>query len=92
MTYFNDTFELYKGPDRITINEQGIAWEGDKGGKFRRSFNSSALQWIDPEDEHFIIWMRTAGLPNFKKLWGKIEIDLQPGDYHVKIKNNYNSK
>jgi hypothetical protein len=23
-------------------------------------------------DEHFIVWMRTAGLPNFRKLWGKL--------------------
>merc|ERR1711865_689983 len=25
--------------------------------------------------EHFIVWMRTAGLPNFRKLYGKIEKD-----------------
>lgn len=24
-------------------------------------------------DEHFIVWMRTAGLPSFRKLYGKIE-------------------
>lgn len=33
--------------------------------------------------------MSTAGLPEFRKLWGKIEEDLQPGDYYVKITNNY---
>lgn len=39
--------------------------------------------------EHFIVWMRTAGLPNFRKLWGKIESDLAPGTYTVHIKNSY---
>jgi len=24
------------------------------------------------KDEHFIVWMRTAGLPNFRKLYGNI--------------------
>ena len=33
--------------------------------------------------------MRTAGLPNFRKLWGKIEKDLPKGDYTLKINNNY---
>lgn len=31
-------------------------------------------------DEHFIVWMRTAGLPNFRKLYGKIDSDLKSGD------------
>ena len=41
-------------------------------------------------DEHFMVWMKTAGLPNFRKLWGKIEEDLQPQTYKVVIENNYN--
>ena len=32
------------------------------------------------EDEHFIVWMRPAGLPNFRKLWGRIEKDLNKND------------
>lgn len=45
------------------------------------------------EDEHFIVWMRTAGLPNFRKLWGKIEntTALTPGAVlTLNIMNNYN--
>lgn len=34
--------------------------------------------------------MRTAGLPNFRKLWGKISNDLLPGTYTVAITNKYN--
>jgi hypothetical protein len=29
--------------------------------------------------------MRTAGLPNFRKLWGRIENGLAAGDYIVQI-------
>lgn len=31
-------------------------------------------------DEHFIVWMRTAGLPTFRKLYGKISEDYKSGD------------
>ena len=33
--------------------------------------------------------MRTAGLPNFRKLYGKLNEDLAEGTYTLKIKNNY---
>ena len=33
--------------------------------------------------------MRTAGLPNFRKLYGEIGEDLQAGDYSLQIKNLY---
>ena len=33
--------------------------------------------------------MRTAGLPNFRKLWGRIEGDLKAGTYSLTIDNIY---
>jgi len=33
--------------------------------------------------------MRTAGLPNFRKLYGKIEKDLPKGEYTLTIENTY---
>lgn len=33
--------------------------------------------------------MRTAGLPNFRKLWGRIDETLTPGSYTVEIVNKY---
>lgn len=46
--------------------------------------------------------MRTAGLPNFRKLWGKLnkctgltagctpeDVDLEQGKYIIRIQNNY---
>ncbi|ORX83140.1 Lem3/Cdc50 [Anaeromyces robustus] len=40
--------------------------------------------------EHFQVWMRTAGLPNFRKLYSKnTETDLKPGIYNIDIINKY---
>lgn len=47
------------------------------------------MQWINMEDQHFIVWMRTAGLPNFRKLWGKIENGMEKGTYTLTITNLY---
>ncbi|KAK1592364.1 hypothetical protein Q3G72_023721 [Acer saccharum] len=46
--------------------------------------------FLDQED--LIVWMRTAALPNFRKLYGRIEEDLDAGDVVVvHLMNNYNT-
>lgn len=35
--------------------------------------------------------MRISGLPNFKKLWGKIYQNLNAGNYTMTITNSYNN-
>ena len=37
-----------------------------------------------------MVWMQTAGLPTFRKVWGKIEGNLGKGEYVMQIENNYN--
>ena len=39
--------------------------------------------------ESFIVWMRTAGLSTFRKLYAKIEQPLTPGTYDLEIVNNF---
>jgi LEM3 (ligand-effect modulator 3) family / CDC50 family len=42
------------------------------------------------KNEHFINWMRTAGLPHFRKLYGVIEGDISIGDRFVfNIETNF---
>lgn len=39
--------------------------------------------------EHFMVWMRTAGLGRFKKLWGRVHDTIPKGDYVLFINNSY---
>ncbi|CAI8606965.1 unnamed protein product [Vicia faba] len=35
--------------------------------------------------EDLIVWMRTAALPTFWKLYGRIEVDLEKGPWYCRI-------
>lgn len=89
-TFFNDTYSMvdFNG-NAVVISEDDIAWPSDKERKFKNQDNWQKKQWIDVENEHFIVWMRVSGLPNFRKLWGRIEDDLVKGKYTVLINSTY---
>jgi hypothetical protein len=41
-------------------------------------------------NEHFVVWMRTAGLPNFRKLYGKYNTNVKAGDiFEFQIDNRF---
>ena len=87
-SYFKDTFKL-KDPNNneIKIDSTDIAWKADRELKYKNG--DLDKQWIDMTDEHFIVWMRPSGLPNFRKLWGRIHQDLEPGEYTLNINNQF---
>jgi hypothetical protein len=79
-SYFNDDFMvetpvIVRGNEKIPFNmtAKGIAWPSDLE-KFKNlaSFDPKTMVRApnvpDVTDEAFIVWMRTAGLPSFKKL------------------------
>ncbi|KAF5815183.1 putative CDC50/LEM3 family protein [Helianthus annuus] len=103
---FNDTFSFSTGNDvHLPVTKKGISWKSDRDHKFGKdvfpknfqngSFIGGArLNESIPlsEQEDLIVWMRTAALPTFRKLFGKIEVDLQAGDtINVVVQNNYNT-
>ncbi|KAM0937256.1 putative CDC50/LEM3 family protein [Dioscorea sansibarensis] len=102
---FNDTYSFVRGTTAMNISRKNIAWKSDqdhKYGKHVYPFNFQNGSFIgggklDPntplsEQEDLIVWMRTAALPKFRKLYGRIKEDLNAGEViTVHLVNNYNT-
>ena len=88
-----DTFALLQPtPGGLVLDETGIAWASDRS-EFRavpsqvKAAYASQVKFIDEvypaladvTDEHFIVWMRPAALPTFRKLYGRIRADVPAG-------------
>ncbi|KAG9141054.1 hypothetical protein Leryth_012631 [Lithospermum erythrorhizon] len=101
LSLFNDTYSLSVNNQSLDINKKDISWKSDRDHKFGKdvyptNFQNGTLRGgailneTKPlsEQEDLNVWMRTAALPTFRKLYGKIETDLQedPGGqlaYHI---------
>ncbi|XP_062214395.1 putative ALA-interacting subunit 2 isoform X2 [Phragmites australis] len=102
---FNDTYSFTCGSKEIKVNRKNISWKSDREHKFGKDVYPSNFQngsligggKLDPavplsEQEDLIVWMRTAALPKFRKLYGVIEEDLQVEEtITILITNNYNT-
>ncbi|CAM0870352.1 unnamed protein product [Alopecurus aequalis] len=102
---FNDTFTIKVNGKTTEVNKKDIAWKSDKNSKFGKDIYPSNFQKGSliggaklnesiplSEQEDLIVWMRTAALPTFRKLYGRIEKDIMANDnITVVIQNNYNT-
>ncbi|XP_027100987.1 ALA-interacting subunit 3-like [Coffea arabica] len=102
---FNDTYSFSRNNQNLSVNKHGISWKSDRDHKFGKdvfpkNFQNGTLiggkhlneSIALSEQEDLIVWMRTAALPTFRKLYGKIEVDLVAGDViNVTLQNNYNT-
>jgi len=92
---FNDTFSF--GGGAVSVSADGIAWQSDVKKKFKDvPSGSPGIRILNPTlfpkgqtDERFIVWMRIAGLPSFRKLWGKIDQDIAAGPLSVVISSTF---
>ena len=88
-TFFNDSFIFSIDNVIIEVDISDMAFDKDKE-LYTQNLDKSK-QWHDLTDPHFIVWMRPAGLPNPKKLWGKINRKLKKDEIiNITISNNYN--
>ena len=85
---FNDSFILSSNNGTIIpLQKQGIAWPSDLDKFHNQPAGVAGIRVIpDVTDEDFIVWMRTAALPTFKKLYRVINEDMT-GDYTVAVRN-----
>ncbi|GKC28069.1 putative ALA-interacting subunit 2 isoform X1 [Tanacetum coccineum] len=102
---FNDTYSFSRGTKKLEVERKNIAWKSDRDHKFGKEvypFNFQNGSFIGggkldmtvplSDQEDFIVWMRTAAFPSFRKLYGIIEEDLDEDDIIVvKVVNNYNT-
>jgi len=76
-----------QGGSTIDISTNDIAWPSDLK-KYKLS--DASKQWLNVTDPRFMNWMRIATLPDFRKLWGRVNQDLIAGTYTVQITNSKN--
>eukprot|EP00727_Mastigamoeba_balamuthi_P013780 m51a1_g9024 hypothetical protein (316) ;mRNA; f:207330-208750 len=88
---FNDTVAMRTSSgEAVPLKKEGIAWKSDLD-MFKTPPKSKGI-WIqtDFKDEDFVVWMRGAALPKFRKLWRIIEKpDRLLGNYTFTVANNY---
>lgn len=81
--------------------KEGIAWSSDRNVKFQKPaadvvnwngsyYGEDAHKVPDVLDEDLMVWMRTAALPSFRKLYRIINsTPLEKGAYTVQIDQNF---
>lgn len=102
---FNDTYKFSVNNKQLGVSKKDITWKSDQKNKFGsdvypKNFQSGGLiggaklnsSIPLSEQEDLMVWMRTAALPTFRKLYGRIEVDLEADAViTVTIENNYNT-
>lgn len=71
-----ETDKKYKFKNVAFYTKQDPAFPDDKTKTIKVETKDAwkDVQWLDMTDPHFIVWMRYAGLPTFRKLYGKVDV------------------
>ncbi|KAI8831313.1 ligand-effect modulator 3 family [Chytriomyces cf. hyalinus JEL632] len=55
--------------------------------QFKNGYTNANL--FDASQQRFQVWMRPAGLPNFRKLWGESKATIPAGEYTMRIEDSF---
>lgn len=72
-------------PKDVPLRKEGITWRSD-----RSSFKDQKNEYISIGSEDFIVWMKPAALPKFRKMYAVLDNGLDAGEYDLLVTNNYN--
>ena len=67
------------------MTSDGIAWPSDSS---RYTITDPSVMWLNTTDPRVMNWMRIATLPNFRKLWARINTDVPAGTYTLTVNNS----
>ncbi|EAY23315.1 hypothetical protein TVAG_186230 [Trichomonas vaginalis G3] len=94
--------DYYTFPSEYNFSETNIAWKGEIDklyknlndgytGKSRWMLEGLQSQYFPGEirNEHFMVWMRPANSPNFKKLFAHTDKTIPKGQFNVSVSCNY---
>lgn len=82
-TFFRDTYEFLNA----NFSESNISWRHEPNMEGDTSYNSTHPKI----NQHFVVWMRVAAHPYFRKLYAKT-INGCPANLHVKVNCYYSYK
>jgi len=90
---FNDSFSLWDSTNTpVPLKKEGIAWTSDKKLFKNPALSTPGIRTIaDFEDEDFVVWMKPAPLPDFKKIHRIISTSLE-GNYTLQVKSVFPTK